>query len=133
VRSRLPPVMEQSATCIWLWIINHSALQRPVKAATQHYVMGHITLCQRHLDKVYTPDIGGKSMHTVVRSSPIRSEAVKADATRITTTLYDLIATMHTIVESNEDEWVVMAVNHLLRESRATFVENIDTLAERLL
>lgn len=65
-------------------------------------------------------------MHTVVRTSPIRSEGVKGDSTRITTTLYDLIATMHTMVESDEDELVVRAVDQLLRESRVTFVENID-------
>lgn len=71
-------------------------------------------------------------MHTVVRSSLIRSATGKTGSTRITTTLYDLIATMHTIVGADEDDLVVMAIDHLLRERRVTFVENIDTLAERL-
>jgi hypothetical protein len=57
---------------------------------------------------------------------------VKADSTRITTTLYDVIATMHTMVGGDEDALVVMAIDHLFREGRVTFVENIDPLDERL-
>ncbi len=70
-------------------------------------------------------------MYTVVRSVPRQSTAVNANATRITTTLYDMIATMQTMVGA-DDALVVMAIDHLLREGRVTFVEKTEPLATRL-
>ena len=65
-------------------------------------------------------------MNAVAHLSPIR-DTEHANSLRMTTTLYDLIATIHTILGTDQDDVVVMAVDHLLRKSRVTFIENSAT------
>jgi alpha-ketoglutarate-dependent taurine dioxygenase len=52
---------------------------------------------------------------------PIEMQAVTSPST-ITTTLYDLIAAMQSVVKPEEDELVVTAMIHLLRSGRIRFM-----------
>lgn len=67
-------------------------------------------------------------MHAVVDADDIATSATidPAETTpgshcTITTTLYDLVATMQTTVGPHDDELIVAAVWHLLRSGRLTW------------
>jgi hypothetical protein len=73
-------------------------------------------------------DTGDRSMQTVAGSivgQVVAKEIVEATGLScVTTTLYDLIAAMHDIVESNDDTVVVATVDHMLRAGRIAFLDN---------
>jgi hypothetical protein len=62
-------------------------------------------------------------MHTVV--DPIEAESVAMATTKtpatITTTLYDLLTAMQSVVGPDDDTLVVATVRHMLRSGRATW------------
>jgi hypothetical protein len=62
-------------------------------------------------------------MHTVV--DPIEVESVATATTKtpatITTTLYDLLTTVQSMMSPNDDALVVATVRHMLRSGRATW------------
>jgi hypothetical protein len=60
--------------------------------------------------------------HSEVCSTPERSTTVAP--TRVTTTLYDVIAALQTVVEPEEDDVVVAIVTHWLRSGRLRFPED---------
>ena len=66
-------------------------------------------------------------MQTVVESlvgQVIAKEIVEETGLScVTTTLYDLIAAMHNVVESNNDTVVVATIDHLLRAGRIAFLD----------
>jgi hypothetical protein len=47
----------------------------------------------------------------------------------LTTTLYDVLATLQTVVEPDEDDLVVAVVMHWLRTRRLTFVRDVTVAA----
>jgi hypothetical protein len=61
-------------------------------------------------------------MHPALPHLPRQSPATPTDSQSITTTLYDLIAAIQTLV-GTDDALVVSAVARLLRESRVVFVQ----------
>ena len=60
--------------------------------------------------------------HSAVFSTPERSTAVAP--TRVTTTLYDVIAALQTVVEPEEDDVVVAIVAAWLRSGRLRVPED---------
>ena len=60
--------------------------------------------------------------HSEVFSTPERSTTVTP--TRVTTTLYDVIAALQTVVEPEEDDVVVAIVAAWLRSGRLRFPED---------
>jgi hypothetical protein len=60
--------------------------------------------------------------HSEVFSTPERSTAVAPP--RVTTTLYDVIAALQTVVEPEEDDVVVAIVADWLRSGRLRFPED---------
>jgi hypothetical protein len=60
--------------------------------------------------------------HSEVFSTPERSTAVAP--TRVTTTLYDVIAALQTVVEPEEDDFVVALVADWLRSGRLRVPED---------
>jgi hypothetical protein len=60
--------------------------------------------------------------HSEVFSTPERSTA--GAPTRVTTTLYDVIAALHTVVEPEEDDFVVALVADWLRSGRLRVPED---------
>jgi hypothetical protein len=60
--------------------------------------------------------------HREVFSTPERRTAVAP--TRVTTTLYDVIATLQTVVEPEEDDLVVAIVTDWLRSGRLRVPED---------
>ena len=60
--------------------------------------------------------------HSEVFSAPERRTTVAP--TRVTTTLYDVIAALQTVVEPEEDEVVVAIVTDWLRSGRLRFPED---------
>ena len=60
--------------------------------------------------------------HSTVFSTPERSTTVAP--TRVTTTLYDVIAALQTVVEPEEDDVVVAIVADWLRSGRLRFPED---------
>ena len=59
-------------------------------------------------------------MHTVVDPSEAESVATTTPAT-MTTTLYDLLAAVQSVVGPDDDALVVTTVLHMLRAGRATW------------
>jgi hypothetical protein len=49
-------------------------------------------------------------------------QIVAAGSARLTTTLYDVIAALQSVVETDEDGLVVAVVGHWLRTGRITYV-----------
>jgi len=60
--------------------------------------------------------------HSEVFSTPERSTTMAP--TRVTTTLYDVIAALQTVVEPEEDDVVVAIVAAWLRSGRLRFLED---------
>jgi len=60
--------------------------------------------------------------HSAVFSTPERSTAVAA--TRVTTTLYDVMAALQTVVEPEDDDLVVAIVAEWLRSGRLRVCED---------
>jgi hypothetical protein len=67
-------------------------------------------------------------MHAVVDAYDIATsttidpaETIPTIHSTITTTLYDLVATLQTIVEPHDDDLIVATVWHLLRSGRITW------------
>jgi hypothetical protein len=62
-------------------------------------------------------------MHTVV--DPIEAESVTTATTKtpatITTTLYDLLTTVQSVMSPDDDALVVATVRHMLRSGHATW------------
>ena len=58
-------------------------------------------------------------MNTISESSEVQT----APAT-ITTTLYDLVAAMHTVTSPDEDDLVIATVMHWLHSGRITWLKN---------
>jgi hypothetical protein len=50
-------------------------------------------------------------------------------ATCLTTTLYDVVAALQTVVKPDEDDLVVAVMVHWLRSGRVTFVRNVTVAA----
>jgi hypothetical protein len=65
--------------------------------------------------------------HSEVFSTPERSTAVAP--TRVTTTLYDVMAALQTVVEPEEDDVVVAIVADWLRSGRLRFPEDVTIAA----
>ena len=66
-------------------------------------------------------------MHAIVeafKAPGIGADVVvqKALPSRLTTTLYDLVAAVQAVVEPDEDELVVATVVHMLRAGQITFL-----------
>jgi hypothetical protein len=55
--------------------------------------------------------------------------AATAAPTRLTTTLYDVMATLQTVVEPDEDDLVVATVMHWLRTGRITLGGSVTVAA----
>jgi hypothetical protein len=72
-------------------------------------------------------------MNPVVKSCNARMveadpRAAEAPA-RLTTTLYDVMAALQTVVESDEDDLVVAVIMRWLRSGRLTFVRDVTVAA----
>ena len=62
-------------------------------------------------------------MSTVAEESFVTGEEVTTTtSTRVTTTLYDLMAAMQTAVEPEDDACIVALITHWMRTGRLTFL-----------
>jgi hypothetical protein len=67
--------------------------------------------------------------------TPYRVQTIEAGLTaaiappRLRTTLYDVMAALQTVVETDEDDLVVAVMVHWLRSRRITFVRDVTVAA----
>ena len=69
-------------------------------------------------------------MNTVAEPFEVQQITSNVEAAEVwpapfTTTLFDLIAALHAVVEPDEDALVVATVVHLLRSGRLTFLDEV--------
>jgi hypothetical protein len=67
-------------------------------------------------------------MHTICTSRRAEQTATSAETkvfVRTTTTLYDLIAAIQSVVEPNDDDAVVGTVLHILRTHRVRWCDHV--------
>jgi hypothetical protein len=60
---------------------------------------------------------------------PIPKRSPEAASTRVTATLYDVLAALQTLVEPEEDDVVVAIVAEWLRSGRLRFLEDVTIAA----
>lgn len=70
-------------------------------------------------------ELGEVAEFETVAAKPVEQTA----STRMTTTLYDLIASIQAAVKSDEEDLVVPMVTHILQSGRATFLGEMKALA----